>query len=638
MHKYFILPVLLFFLSSKNIYSQKNIDPTQEDIQLSKKLKDEYPDDEVAILNFIEDISFNYDKNNSKVTVNFESKQEFISLDSRSKIPVYIFYDNESSVNKPKVLYRNLKSSKKTFNDEYYNSKDLFHTDARIKWASLTFPLPGYKYNFEYTKTYNDIKYFINSYFDDTYPISKKTIRVHVPNWLELEIKEMNFEGVTISKDISKGEITTYTYTIENTSSVINGSDYPGSTHYRPHLLFLAKSHKKNGTKIPLLNSTSDLYAWYHSLVEQLDDDPEIIRKKTLSIIKDCKTDEEKIKAIFYWVQDNIRYIAFEDGIAGFKPDESQNVYQKKYGDCKGMANLTKQMLLIAGFDARLTWIGTKHIAYDYSLPTIAVDNHMICTVILNEEKYFLDSTEKYNPLNHQAERIQNKQVLIEDGDSYILDKVPLFESSENLETITANLYIENELLIGDVSRNYNGESKSSFLYSINNLKSDKREEMLSNYIRGNSNNMTLNNVTVSDITDREADLTITYDIIQKNAINSFDDEMYIDIDYYKEYKNLDLEKRTVSYLFPHKIYEKTLVNIDIPSDYKLKSLPENLHIVTTDFEISFTYKNEDSKIKYEKIIHFKNAQISSNEIESWNKTLKKLKNQYQSQIILSKK
>jgi hypothetical protein len=31
------------------------------------------------------------------------------------------------------------------------------------------------------------------------------------------------------------------------------------------------------------------------------------------------------------------------------------------------------------------------------SLPSLAVDNHMICTVILNEERrYFLDGTEDY--------------------------------------------------------------------------------------------------------------------------------------------------------------------------------------------------------------------------------------------------
>ena len=72
-------------------------------------------------------------------------------------------------------------------------------------------------------------------------------------------------------------------------------------------------------------------------------------------------------------------------------------------------------MLTIAGFDARLTWIGTSDLPYAYSLPSLVVDNHMICTVILNGKKYFLDGMEEYIALSDYAQRIQGKQVLIED-------------------------------------------------------------------------------------------------------------------------------------------------------------------------------------------------------------------------------
>ncbi len=47
------------------------------------------------------------------------------------------------------------------------------------------------------------------------------------------------------------------------------------------------------------------------------------------------------------------------------------------------MANLTKELLLASGFDARLCWIGTNHIAYDYSTPSMSVDNHMICALYI---------------------------------------------------------------------------------------------------------------------------------------------------------------------------------------------------------------------------------------------------------------
>src|SRR5690606_8805548 len=119
----------------------------------------------------------------------------------------------------------------------------------------------------------------------------------------------------------------------------------------------------------------------------------------------------------------------------------------KRYGDCKGMANLTKQMLIEAGFDARLTWIGTNRIAYDYSTPSLSVDNHMICTLYNNNKPIYLDGTEKFNAYKEYANRIQGKQVLIENGDEFILKVVPQVNANFNKETVTYELTLENEQL-----------------------------------------------------------------------------------------------------------------------------------------------------------------------------------------------
>jgi hypothetical protein len=50
-------------------------------------------------------------------------------------------------------------------------------------------------------------------------------------------------------------------------------------------------------------------------------------------------------------VQDNIRYIAFEDGIMGFKPDAAQNVFNKNMGIAREKANLLKEMLKQARYE-----------------------------------------------------------------------------------------------------------------------------------------------------------------------------------------------------------------------------------------------------------------------------------------------
>src|SRR5690606_23190075 len=147
------------------------------------------------------------------------------------------------------------------------------------------------------------------------------------------------------------------------------------------------------------------------------------------------------------------------------KPEAAHEVFANRYGDCKGMANLTKAKLKVAGFDARLTWIGTNRILYTYEIPTMAADNHMICTEYIGDKHYILDPTEKYIALGHHAERIQGKEMLIEDGPGYVVSKVPVEDPKRNLVLRSETLSIDGDLLRGEGQVNYNGESKTQILY-----------------------------------------------------------------------------------------------------------------------------------------------------------------------------
>ena len=52
--------------------------------------------------------------------------------------------------------------------------------------------------------------------------------------------------------------------------------------------------------------------------------------------------------------------------------------------------------------------------------------------MIAGGKRYFLDGTENFIALNDYAQRIQGKQVLIEDGKNYIIDKIPDFSAERN--------------------------------------------------------------------------------------------------------------------------------------------------------------------------------------------------------------
>ncbi|MHA3786745.1 transglutaminase-like domain-containing protein [Flavobacterium hauense] len=635
--KRILIYLLLLGATCQQSIAQKGIDPTPEDITQAKQLREVYKKDDIVILSGAETVTFGLDKT---VTVKHNINEKLMNINHRADIQKYEFYDSESELEDFAIKFRNDKSTAFPIKDEFYKSDDLFFNDYRVKYMNVDFPVQGYTYNYELKKKYKDVKYFTTLYFHDTYPTLKKQFTITVPNWLEIDIREFNFAGFDVKKEIkedTKSKNTTYTYTLENIEGFAKDENAPGMSYSYPHLLIIAKSYTKDGKQNMLFSSTADLYKWYKSLVDSMDEKPSALKDKVNELTANAKTDDEKIKNIYYWVQDNIRYIAFEDGLAGFKPDASQNVFQKRYGDCKGMANLTRQMLKEAGFDARLTWIGTKHIAYNYTIPSLVVDNHMICTLFKDGKKYFLDGTEKYNSFGEYAERIQGKEVMIEDGGKFIIEKVPVMRASANKETYTSTFRIENEALVGKVEGSMKGESRAGFLYGYNTIRKDKKENALQYYISRGNKNFSVSNIVTSDLTNRDKTLTMAYDVNLKNKVSSFDNEMYINLDYKEEFGNLDFKERKRDYEFNSKTDYESLITLEIPTGYKVTRLPESFKAGNEVYTMTVSYEQKGNTIIYKKHFVINNCTIKKSDFTAWNQSIASLKKSYNDQITLTK-
>jgi len=629
----------IIFISAFS-FSQKKIDPTPEHIIQAKELKKQYKNDDIIVLKAAEKITFGFNKRENKVTVIHQNNEELININPRTDIQKYIYYNGQSVIRSFNFKYRNKKDAYINVKDEAIKNDEMFHHDARVKYANVDFPVQGYKYHFESIKKTKDIKYFTTIYFTNQFQTLKREIKIVIPRWLNIELKELNFNGYDITKKETfndKLKATIITYTVKNIKKEYDEKRAPGPSHIYPHILVLAKSFNKNDKTETLFSETKDLYSWYKSLIDSMDEKPTDLKEKVKELTKNTQSDEEKVKNIYYWVQDNIRYIAFEDGIAGFKPDESQNVFNKRYGDCKGMANLMKQMLKEAGFDARLTWVGTKRIAYDYSTPNLSVDNHMICTLLKNDQKIFLDGTEKFNSYGEYAERIQGKQVLIEDGDNFILEKIPVASSISNKQTYHFNAKIKDDALIGNVTKTYDGESRASFLYHYSSFKNDKKEDALNYFLNNDDKNLSVSNIKTSDLSNRDHMLSINYLLSQKNAVSSFDDDIYIDLDYHKEFGKFQFENRNTDYLFSHKKHFTSIITLEIPSGYTISETPKSVHVDTENYKIDIDFTLKDNILSYTKTFILKKAVLKTSDYEAWNKTIKEVHSIYKEQLILTK-
>ncbi len=583
--------------------------------------------------------AFTFLKTKNGVEAEERIDETVINLKDNSVIGRSIFYDDQSDLSKPRPLTASgVKLSVVSSSNADYEVDGLFYTDAKVCNIAIYPNSKGMQARYAISKDYHDVKYLTSCYFHEIYAALESRLEFQIPSWLDVELKEMNFEGWNIEHSAEVvGDVTKHVYTAKNLKSFKNENNSMNRASEYPHILVLAKSYLNTENQSQnLFASTDDLYAWYNSLVSEVDNNLAVIEPKVSELTKDQTTDLGKIASIFYWVQDNIRYIAFEDGIMGFKPAAANEVFEKKYGDCKGMANLTKEMLSIAGFDARLTWIGTRGIPYDYSIPSLAVDNHMICTVFHEGKSYFLDATEAFIEIDEYAHRIQGRPVLIQDGDNFILDNVPEFGSEKNKVIKRVRLALADEDFVGSYNVVYTGEEKTDIIRDYAYLRSDKTDQALNEFISGINRNFLISNLETKGLDTREGDLEFNFDFNWRHQVTRLDNEIYINIDPVQEFANSKIDNdRQNSFTFSNRFLLDDQFEFQIPSGYKVTYRPDDKSFDHPDFSFSVSSEISGDKLIQKKTINVKAGQIKSADFAAWNEMILQLNSYYKEQFVL---
>jgi hypothetical protein len=559
--------------------------------------------------------------------------------------PIVIHYNSMISIrNFYATIDNNTVALKKR--DESNDGYMYFKTDSRYKIYDLSVPVRGSNVAYEYTEECRDAKFNSVLYIAEDHFTQKKTVKIALPDFLEFDIIEKNFEGVNFTKDTvmeypksgGSGQKTKYiVYTFKRLKAIQNLSSDRGPSYNYPMLYFHFKKASKDGKSHHMLENTDDLYQWYKLVSSNLRNDTSAFAQFTKKLVKDKKTDEEKIKAVYYWIQDNIRYIAFEDGLAGFRPDECSDVYMKRFGDCKGMANLTKNMLKVLGYDSRLVWIGTKHQNFSYAIPGLPVDNHAICAVKLNGKFLFLDGTENYCALNEYANRIQGRQCIVEDGNKYSIETIPQWGYEHNEQSSVETIDIINNALDVKVKKTFKGESKLEFIRSYNYLRTQNKEMVIYEYLTDENIDYQVKNIVTSDLGNRDINTVLNYNLTVDNQVVTANGKQYINFEWEREYDGAWFDStRRVDFDFGHKIFINRSVTVNLKPGQLASRIPGKVMVDNDYYKFSLEMKQVGNTIVYNKVIITKKDYLPASMLQQFMKDCKQLSVFYNTYIELT--
>lgn len=613
-----------------------------------EEYKKQYPDFNELVINDIQSYVFTIENNKLKVIQNNQYESVILTDNgiqnnkesfSYSELVKLIEYEAYSVINE----YGKEKKIKVTQTNEIQSGQSsVFYDD--VKERQLIFPnleagaKKVYNYQTEFVDPYLLHKFIFGSHI----PIKNSTLEIRTEKNINIGYKIFNDPSnlIQFSKTEKKGKWI-YKWTLKDVRPIKFEGNSPGFLHIVPHINVYVKDYTVNN-KVEVLGKTDQLYAYYKGFTQNLNqtEDP-ALKAITLKITENLTHDEDKVKSIFYWVKDNIKYIAFENGYEGFIPREASLINERKFGDCKDMASIITAMSKYANVkNVFVSWIGTREIPYSYDeLPTPAVDNHMIALYKKGEDYIFLDATDKETLYGIPTAFIQGKEALYGEGDSFKIIAVPIVQAEKNEIKEQVKLAIENEKLVGSGKIEFNGYNRSRILLRMGDATNKTRFEMIKGLVLKGNNKFNLKDYTEENIKDRDKPYQINYNFDLGNYLVKVDKEMYVNLFLDKPLEKVIIEKdRSSKFEFEHLNYINSQYELEIPKNYSVKYLPKNLNLDNDYIKADFVYEVKNNKIILNLQLKQKKLLLDKADFELWNKTIKELKNNYSDTLILLEK
>lgn len=496
---------------------------------------------------------------------------------------------------------------------------------------------------YKYTRTQFTDPHILRSFhFADFNPIEEAKLTVKVDKDIDLGFKIFNApENLEYSKK-EKRKYVLHTWKVKNLDKLDYEPNMLGFLHISPHIEFFIKSYKnRDDEQVKVLSSLGDLYTLYQGFVSKIENnESETLREKALEITKDLSSEEEKVRAIFSWVQNHVKYIAFEGGYEGFIPRGAAQILESRYGDCKDMANIIYQMSQYVDIEnVHLTWIGTRERPYTYrDLHTPLVDNHMIATYKKGDEYIFLDATSEHVPFGYPSEFIQGKQAMMAlDKDHYELIHVPVLKGDKNKRIESIHFKIDEEKITGKGTLTLTGYSRIHVLYALTDKNKIEQKEAVKNILKKGSNKFLLEDY---EYKNEQNELTFDYTFNVDNYVTNLGDKKYINLFLDKPLKSLKIKKdRVHDFILNYQHAKVNQYTIEIPDDFSFDFIPENDQYSCSLGDFTIEYKKlDENHLELTSNCNIHTLQISKDKFEEWNEFIKRLNQNYSESISIKKK
>ena len=429
-------------------------------------------------------------------------------------------------------------------------------------------------------------EYWRQTHFQTSEPILKYRFTIHAPKKMEFLY---HVSGLDLQPKITE---TKYTRVYE-----FEAFDIPPikEEKFMPALQDLEYS-----ITISSLKSWNQLARWYYTLIREQDHITPEIQKKTEQLLFRAKDRREKIRRLYEYVAENIRYIGIELGIWAIKPHPAEIVFKERYGDCKDKSILLSTMLKAAGIRAYPALISSSDSSKVIrEVPSLSYFNHMIL-VAEAPELIWLDPTVETAAFGYLPTSDQNRwaYIIVDEEKSY-LARSPVLPAEKNVKRVKTEIEVkpdlsisvkEELLLIGSFNTEWRAKLKQ--------IDTESHGEHLREFVEMDTR-AKMGKFRIADLKnmDEQLHITINYDCDDYLTPVGAAYLMKLPMAEHPYAALLSEETRNYPVAIGKNFTLEHEIHVKIPKRFIIQSVPEDAAIKTDLGETSVKYKQSKNKI-----------------------------------------
>jgi len=481
MNKYYTLLLILFFTSSLTSWSKTN----QLKYPISR-LSEEIKMDAHAIIRFdktlfnVESIHKATYKKHIAITIlnkngnHYSNKAVYYNKHRRIKNFKAFIYDKNGK------LIKKLKKSD-LHDCSAVNSGTHFDDNRMIYCENLhgTYPFTiEYQYEIEYTGIVNYPIHMATDIYNCS--VVHSQLKVLIPKNMQLRSKSYCFKKNNMKKESQ--DLKTYSWQLNNMKAIQCEPFSPSFSEIVPRVILAPVQFEYEGFR-----GTQDTWSNFGQWIHQLNKDRLFLPKQTTikakDLVRDCKTDFEKVKVLYQYMQSKTRYVSIQLGIGSWQPFTAQMVDKLGYGDCKALSIYMKSLLNAIGIRSHYTLVkaGKENLFFDKNFVRNQF-NHAILMVPLAKDSIWLECTSQKQACGFLGSYTDDRDVLIIKEKDSELKHSPKYSSHNNTLRRRANVTIdENGNALARTITEYTGlqSEKQINIYdnkTLSNFRIDKFE------------------------------------------------------------------------------------------------------------------------------------------------------------------